>query len=463
MSLGRWSRALRRAGVRVSLLALPFAATVGTAARGADVRPEDYAFASPLTLDGQAAVYGFALPDDVYRHSARADLSDLCIVNGHQEVVPFEVRPPVAEVGIAAPTEPLSMFALQSRDREPSRQLKLRLQLATGGVVDIVEPAQAHPPTDTGAYLIDTRGHRGALTALQLQWPEATADFASRMTIEASDDLQQWSTIVNEAPVVNLHFGGSAFTRSEIVLPRVTQPFLRLSWADPVPVVALTSVRGVREAQRVESVRSSASVVGRVGAQPGDYEFELAGRQPIDRVTLLLPEPNTVADVEFQVRDRAADAWRSVAQGRLHRLRINAAPDLVNAPLAMAPTRARYWRVRVAQAGGGLGRGVPTLVGGWLANELRFVARGEPPFRLLYGNAVAAPLAVPTGTLVATPGRDAPVRLARVGAPETLGGPARLQPPPARTDYRRWVLWGVLLLAVAGLALMATKLLKSMG
>ena len=62
--------------------------------------------------------------------------------------------------------------------------------------------------------------------------------------------------------------------------------------------------------------------------------------------------------------------------------------------------RARHWRVKVDQRGGGIGGGVPRMRAGWLPDRLVFVTRGEGPFELVYGSAVAPGAEVPLDSLL---------------------------------------------------------------
>lgn len=434
-------------------------------AAGAGIRPNDYAYGATLAIDGRSALYRTPLPLDVYRVATRPGLGDVCVVNGLDEVVPFTLRrPPAARQEPAAFTA-LALFPLHSADRNPSEALKLRLRSA-GTSIDLEQPPGAAPADAVHAYLIDARGAPAALTALRLAWPVEAPDFAAHATVEASEDLARWQPVARGGAIVNLHFGGQDFVRAEIPLPDVRASFLRLTFDSPAPALVLTGVDGTRRLPQPEAVRTRIAATAGAGAAAGEYEFDLGAAVPLDRLNLELPEQNTVVEAEFLARGATDKDWRSVAHGRLYRLRLPAMPDLTNAPLVVPPTSARFWKVRVPAAGGGLGHGLPTLAGGWLADEVVFVARGQPPFRLLYGNAAATPLAVPADALV-VPGADphAPSEAlepqpARLGARVDFGGAERLVPQTPAPDWKRWLLWTVLVAGVAALAAMARKLAR---
>ncbi|MEJ2132297.1 MAG: DUF3999 family protein, partial [Gammaproteobacteria bacterium] len=97
---------------------------------------------------------------------------------------------------------------------------------------------------------------------------------------------------------------------------------------------------------------------------------------------------------------------------------------------------------------------------------LTFVAQGPAPFLLAYGNvsASAAPDRVEPvlAAMEEAEPREAAVGAARLGAEITLGGPARLEPPPAPFPWETWLLWGVLIAGIALLAWMVTWLLRQL-
>jgi Protein of unknown function (DUF3999) len=120
---------------------------------------------------------------------------------------------------------------------------------------------------------------------------------------------------------------------------------------------------------------------------------------------------------------------------------------------------ARQWLLRVEPKGGGIGAGVPKIHIGWVAQRLVFAARGAGPFQLAYGNRDAKPMAYSIDALI--PGyqtaAEFAVKPATLGAAVTLGGAPRLR---AAADYKKWILWAVLVLGVAALGLMAYRLAR---
>jgi len=158
-----------------------------------------------------------------------------------------------------------------------------------------------------------------------------------------------------------------------------------------------------------------------------------------------------------------------VQGGAIYDLALPGSGNLANKPIVIPPTPARHWRVRISEAGGGLGQGVPRLEVAWIPSEVVFLAGGMGPFKLLYGNADAQSLALAPGAILNPMGSEdvshpslQPGR-ATLEAARLLGGATRLRPAAPGPDWKRWILWSILLLGVGVLAYMAWRLLKALG
>jgi hypothetical protein len=82
---------------------------------------------------------------------------------------------------------------------------------------------------------------------------------------------------------------------------------------------------------------------------------------------------------------------------------------------------------------------------------------------LAYGSARVGPADAPVDQLLSTlnqSARETQVRSAMLGDRRTLGGADALKPAPAPLPWKQIVLWAVLIVAVATLALVASRLFR---
>jgi hypothetical protein len=314
------------------------------------------------------------------------------------------------------------------------------------------------------------------LQALELDWQPLPGGFAGRLRVDASDDLGSWRQLVAAAPLVDLEMAGQRLQQKRVELPPQKVKYLRLSWApqgDGTPLPELTGARAELVAKSVAAQREWASVESRKGEKAGEYAFDTRGHFPVDRVRVHLPEPNTVVQVELLGRDAADKPWRRIAGGVVYRLR-KGDGEIVSPDLVAGSASDRYWLLRVDERGGGLGAGSPRLEVGWVPHQLVFAARGAAPFQLVYGKRDAQPAAYAIETLVPGYREETGVTLraaktaetqtlnvqsAQALAPTELGGEARRV---ETIDWKRWTLWGALILGVVILAGMAWRLVKQL-
>jgi len=117
-------------------------------------------------------------------------------------------------------------------------------------------------------------------------------------------------------------------------------------------------------------------------------------------------------------------------------------------------------------AGSGLGGRAPRLEAGWIPEALRFVARGDAPFELVFGSATAT--AAETSLEMLDPAAGARPQAVQpqstqAGPMVEAGGAARLLPPPPPLPWKQWMLWAVLVAGVLGLAVLAWRLTREIG
>jgi hypothetical protein len=284
-----------------------------------------------------------------------------------------------------------------------------------------------------------------------------------RFRIEASDDLANWRPVVSDAPLIDLEFEGRHLRRDRIELPATKAKYLRLSWAASQPPLNLAGVTGEFAARNVEPPVQWTEVAGvAVPEHEGDYDFDLKGAYPIERIAIGLPEQNTVVPAQLSARASPQEPWRVIASNVLYRLR-QGDGEVNSPPITVNWIALRYWKLHVDASAGGLGTGPPRMRAGWLPQQIVFAARGDSPFVLAYGSSTALSNVLPIQTLV--PGYDTPaapaIAIARPQSTnvEALGGAERLTKP---IDAKRWLLWSTLVLGVLVLGGMAWRLSKQL-
>lgn len=438
-----------------------FAAILLVPALAAAEQPRDFASGIPLETGGGALVQ-VELPAAVYEGVVRADLGDLRIFNGAGEVVPHALRPRVTVTTRKSEPIPVPLFPIRTDAPSGVEGVQLRLDTRSGRtVIDLrAREGKAGSGATLVGYLADTRALDKPIRALRLELPAGADQLVARVTIEASDDLRQWATLASGAPLLKLSAGGQRLEQLGIEVPARTSKYLRISWPRAGPAVELSGL-AVEPGEATAEVPRQWREVAATPAKDarGDHEFDLGGQFPVDRLRVGVPQPNTVAPVEILSRAKSADPWRRVTAATVYRLTRDGA-DVTGAELAIGVNTDRYWLVKPDPRGGGIGAGPLVLGAGFLPHRLVFAARGAGPFQLAYGSREAKPAGLSIDTLIpGYRGEEAPsgltIEVARTAAPRSLGGAAVTRD---RVDWRRWTLWGSLVLGVAMLGWMAFRL-----
>jgi hypothetical protein len=417
----------------------------------AALTPQDFAYGMPVMATELAAAYRVQIPVDVYKVSAQDDLGDVRVFNAAGEAVPYAIhRVAVRADSSAAQTLPL--FPLHGDAQSGSQGLRLTLD-SPNGAIRLQTDSRAAQDGPIAQYLIDARPLDASIAALQLSWPDSSADFSGRMRIESGDDLAAWRLVVAAAPVANLHAGSQQLIENRIEVPNIKAKFWRLSWLGTRPSFELNEVRA-EAAQGAPRVNWSTVVVaGRAAAAaPGDYDFDFGARLPLERVNIVLPDTNSVYLADFKSRANEKAPWRSLVRAGVYRV-ATADGQQSNGPIDVPLDHDRYWRVHLS--GESNAAVALRLQGSWSPSEIEFLAHGKPPFLLAYGSteigAAATDLSlVPSGTLVST---------ATLGSRSVLGGDARVAAAGTALD-KRTLLWAVLVMAVAALGIMAVRLAR---
>jgi len=433
----------------------------------ADESPGDYAYGIDVSLDSQAAFYELVVPRVVYEGVVHADLSDVRVFNAAGEVVPHAFRSRVtATVAEVTPVD-LPLYPIRTDAPEGVDSVELRADHSTDRTVLELRTPGGHA-TDANArlvgYVADVTALQEPVRAVRIDLPDGLSDLITRVTLEASDDLRTWTPLATDAPIVQLTAGVNRLERHRIEFtPRRVQ-YLRLSWPGRTRPLDLLSLRAETSPATQDAPREWKDVpTVAVPDKRGRYEVDLGGRYPADRMSFVLPQPNTVATLGIYSRATALDAWQFVRNATVYRL-TDEGTELTSDDVALDGRGDRYWRFVFDPRGGGVGRGELRVRAGWVPHRIVFTARGAPPFLVAYGKRQAQTAAWDMSALV--PGyvengeaQRIAIGVARPEAPHLLAGESAIVEP---RDWRRLVLWTSLILSVAVLAAMAVQLARQM-
>jgi Protein of unknown function (DUF3999) len=416
--------------------------------------PRDFAYGQMALPTRAAAAYRISLPLSVYQNTSYEDLADLRVFNAEGVVVPFLLSRPAAQALIHKAPASLPLFPLHEGARVVFDGVQLTINSA-GSAVNLKTQNGTTMEGTVRQYLLDARMLDATLSTLQLGWPDGAPEYTGRLSVEVSDDLAAWRSLVPSAAVANLRANGQTLVANRVDCAPTKAKFWRLSWLTTPPAFELTSVLGEPAASPTEPARAALDVIGIPDPKSAlEYIFDLNAHPPVSRLNVLLPDANTIIDVELFSRSAPKDTWRLITRSGFYRLKTPDA-EQQNTALEISPDTDRFWRARIVSVG--ISPQAPLrLHVEWIPSEVTFLPEGNAPYLLAYGNASATRAQADFSRLPTS----LDIAPATLSSPQALGGASRLIVKPAQLPWTRIALWSVLFLAVILLAWMAYGLSK---
>ncbi len=426
--------------------------------------PDAYAYGWPIEPQTPADYYELELPLEVYRSVADPSLRDIGVYNARGEPVPRLISAPASPQAPPEETLELAVLPVYAPPGTPVGEVRLSLDRSSGGASVRIEsgaPAADAEPKALVGYFADLKEPRTNLRAVELKWPREVEPVITQLTVEGSVDLNEWFTL-GSSTIAGLRQDEASIEQHRVELAGRAVRYLRLSW-QAVPegwrvtrLVAHYSQAAPEEAREWLTLTST----GRDAAD-GGYLYDASGWPLVDRLTLALPEENSLIRASVHFWQPFGERLQRVHNGLFYRLSRNGAA-VASEPVAHTPERAARWKVVIE-------RGQPELqlrlTLGWRRDRLLFIAQGEAPWQLVAGSAQDAANDFPQARRFSDPEmrrllQDAGTGgTATLGVRQELGGPQRLLPSRSPA-WRRWLLWLGLVAGVLLVGGMAWRLLR---
>jgi hypothetical protein len=419
----------------------------------------DFARQWPVQADNDGA-YAITLTPEIYAQVQRGDLADLAAFNADGEQLAFGPLP-AALVHPAPHWRDAVWFALPTATSRAAGDLHVHATRNAAGELAFDATVVGNAITDERPdLLVDVKPGREAIDQLEVVLlPDADA-VNVQLRIEASNDLQDWETLVPAATVARLLQGGAVLERRIIELPATNAAFLRLRPADGAKPLPLQSVRVRAQPAAPEHRLPPEQWIAATFVRQDQraWHYRLPGRLPAQRLDIALSADNAIDKFVVYSRDDDKAGWQMRGGMTAFRLR-GGGVSLDNPPMEFGATRDSQWRL---DASTDLGQ-PPTVRFAFHPETFLLLTHGKPPYVIAAGSARGRrgdfPLDALYGQVRARYGGDWEPPLAALGAMRDAGGEAALHaPPPDRT--RQWVLWAILGIGAFAIILMVVKLMR---
>lgn len=427
----------------------------------------DFAYTAEINTVNNTPYYELEIPEVVYQHTNRNDLGDLRVFNNSGQVVPHALRDLHPEKTAQLKTQSAPYFPLYKTTNKNSGDLHLNIQRSTNGdVINISNKAETPQTSEQlNGYLVDLRQWMQPIDTLkfELDAPKGTS-FIRKLNISISDDLTKWNLISNNKALVNLSYNNHHLRENIVKLSVPVTKYLRIQFTDDNPGVTITgiNVSSTKLSQQKKYNWKPATVAAN-SDRFGEYLFQHSLKSPLQKLRIKLPENNTVVNAKVFSKDDEAKTWQYQGSTLLYRLSVDGV-NLQQNELIVNASRDTHWRLQIDQQGGGIGSSLPVIELAWLPQQLVFVARGEPPYKLAWGSALVSPVTQNASQLLIGVGQgNNDTMLSEAGWLEVSVKEVNLtalQAPTKTVNWRQGVLWSVLIIASATLIWMAMRLMS---
>ncbi|MDX1404600.1 MAG: DUF3999 family protein [Woeseiaceae bacterium] len=426
----------------------------------------DYAWGFPIETDQVASFYSLELPLEVYRSVSDPALRDAGVFNSEGNPLSRTFERPGNDRQRAerlSPLPALPLFAaVDSRDQP--RELKLERNVGSSQFsFDLEDLLRADNDQQLVAYIVDTRQSEEPVAAIELAWGAVPPGFMGKVDIDGGNDLAQW-TNVGSAVVAFLQEESASIEQRRIALRRGDFDYLRIRWEGLPDGWHLSQVMGVYAENGADADRKFVELeASATDPDDGGKIYSLGGAPYVDRIRVLLPEPNTVITARVMYFSERRDRWLEAGRGSFHHI-IQDNHAVMSDALEIGPTRTSRFKLIMTR---GPSDAVINLEAGWRPDRLLFLAQGMPPFTLATGNAADALRQFPLqrqyddSSLAELAKAQGGIAEASLGRRFELGGPQRLI-VKKQINWQTVLLWLGLVLGIAFVGFMALKTIREL-
>lgn len=439
------------------------------AVQTAKAETAEFAFVADLS-EGKQSMRQFELPYDILTKLERQDYGDMRIFNSQNQAVPFS----------------LSQLELQSQQNNASYDLRF-FRLAnnatqSNGLQIEFNANTAHFSFNTESaqqpnYLIIENQHQSdSLSAIKLAWQQPSEAFSINAKLESSDDLQNWQSI-NTTTLYALKYLDTKLTQNILPLPYANHAkYLRLSFQSSIRFsLGIEKITGDYQHTTFVQHENWQTVYLEPGDNPNEWLFNTGGYIPVTKISFEIPSagllyrgslyakndspipkpgrPNFKHEIKRALHrnpEQRKTDWRY--QGAITQYRLSTAEgEIASQAMNISTTKDRQWKLVLDQPATLLPEQIPSIKIAWQPVVVSFLAQGNPPFQLIFGNAAIEPFK--TALLPGLNNDAETVNTLTIRPVEQTSKPIKLA-----LNWQKILLWLLLCIGVVVMGLMVYQL-----
>jgi len=434
-----------------------------------------FRYAMPMILDEASSGYRFNVPAEVYQRVHHADLRDLRITNQAGDEVPMRIILNEDHKQTSWSEISLPVFSLRRLQEVPvtSQQTRTSWQgdeesFTVTTSEQVRRYVEQQIADDGRTVLIDASLVKGqGLRELVLDWSfAAVGNRVFYVDLKGSDDLSAWRSVQDRQKLIELDTGGRVVLENRIPVGRADFTYYKLEFRGPeIPAINQVTARITRETRNSPIKWRTIETFTELDRESLGHaiQWDSGGFHPAESVKLVFDYPNLMADVRLFSRANLQASWRLVTQGSVYEVGTGEL-SMFNDELSFPTNQHRYWRLTSDSAINS--QWITGIEMAWRSHQVQFLAQGEAPFTLNFASAeVNSWPSVKWYQTLTQPMKhslfSSAVWLGEIS--ELVHAPVEQPEEQQPADSSRLVFWGLLVLVLTFLLVMAVRLLREVG
>jgi hypothetical protein len=422
------------------------------------------------------------LTHDIYRYSADTQLNDLVVTDQQGNKLPYRLSAPNTPVSeqsqrtdarffpVPVGSPPEALIALSSASiRLDANRISVSAEKTN---VDTLQNQSS--PVDF--YVVDLSEVKTRIDTLVIDWQASETNQYLEAQVSGTNDLTNWSSIAQNT-LVQLQKEGQLLTRNKIAvnLSEMQYAYLRLKFTRGNENLQLTKIQ-IENTDKIanapvtdtweikgalaEDQNSALRAGNRTAAMPvAAWEFERDDIAPVNNISLNLGTMMYGDSLKLFSRNTEKQPWQLHHQGIWFNAQVGNDWQQSDA-ISIYNNSDVYWRVELNE----LVRTTlsPTLVFHRQPQTLQFIANNAPPYKIAIDNQAAPNNQQTSAQIFSQLVSDKELQWGQVAFTELNPNIDSFARHGMQVSWKTLLFWGILLLAVLALVVMAVRLMGQM-
>lgn len=430
---------------------------------------EDFAYGADIISSDNKPFYELSIPLHIYQNTLQKELGDLRIFNAKHQVLPHAFKKHQAPQSLEKLQQTIPIFPIYAAKNDTLNDFHLNIK---NNQYEQVIDQNTKTGKDTAflrAYIVDLRHWNKPLDRLNINFDKhQLKHWTHKISIDRSDDLNNWVNIVEEKLLLNLSYQGQTLEQNTINLTPLNSRYLRLLFLAHDNLHKIDNIQVSHQRKNPEQKQQWLRVDVKASQKKGEYSFSNPLNTSINALDIHLPEQNSLVKVNVLSRQSKNHPWVNNNNASLYRIKLDNT-QIKNSLITFPPSSHTEWKLEIDQQGGGLGTPLTQLKISYPDKKIIFLARGNAPYKARWGSIKVQAVSPKSQQLVldslnsASQNHAAFVTKAHINISsiESFNAQAIIHSPPSKDiDWQQILLWVILILAALMLIYMALQLMK---